>query len=135
MKGRYLLVLSVVGLAISVYLVAKTADPSSVACSIGGGCETVLSSDYAKIFGVSVAAYGALWYLAAIGLIWLTYFKTQLDEKYFKIWVGLGLAFSLYLLGLEIFVIHAYCTWCLASLAVVILITALTFAKKKLDVR
>lgn len=123
-KARLLFSLSVVGFLVSLYLVAKTADPSSVACSIGGGCETVLSSQYARLFGVSVATYGALWYLGIALIIYLSYFRSSLNRNILRLGLAAGLLFSLYLLGLEIFVIRAYCTWCLVSLGVVVAMTA-----------
>jgi len=121
MKAKILLVLSLIGLGISAYLVAKTADPSSVACSIGGGCETVLSSSYAKILGISVATYGVAWYIGCVALIYFSYFQPKLKSIYLTGWLVAGMLFSLYLLSLEIFKIHAYCTWCLTSLVVVAL--------------
>lgn len=130
MKARILFVLAVAGIFISSYLVTKTNDPSSVICSLGGGCETVLSSSYAKLLGISVAWYGVAWYVATLAIIYFSLFVKKLDLMYLKATILAGLAFSLYLLGLEIFVIHAYCTWCLASLAVVVIMTAITFSIK-----
>ena len=74
MRQRILVVLIVAGMLISGYLLWKSADPASVACSIGGGCETVLSSSYSKLFGFPVAAFGLFWYLAGLALVWVTPF-------------------------------------------------------------
>ena len=126
-----MVVLAAAGLLVSIYLVAKTADPSSVVCSIGGGCETVLSSQYSKIFGLPVAWLGIAWYVVTLILIWLVYFKRSWAQMYFWLWATVGLLFSLYLLYLEKFQIHAYCTWCLSSLAIVVLINALSWGKSK----
>lgn len=119
------------GILVSGYLLLKTNDPSSVVCSIGGGCETVLSSQYAKLFGLPVAGLGIFWYLAALVLVWLVYFKRIWAELPLRIWAIGGLAFSLYLLYLEKYQIGAYCTWCLVSLGLAVLINGLIFIKKK----
>lgn len=131
MKQRLLVILIVAGILISGYLFWKTFDPSSVTCSIGGGCETVLSSRYAKIYGLPVAGMGIFWYLAALILTWLVYFRRIWAELPLRIWAVIGLAFSLYLLYLEKYQIGAYCTWCLVSLGLVVLINGLVFFKKK----
>jgi|SRR3990167_5201451 len=131
MRSKILLIAVVVGIVVSGYLYLKTLDPSSVTCSIGGGCETVLSSQYAKIFGLPVAGLGVLWYLVSLLLVWLVYFKRIWATLPFQIWVSIGLVFSLYLLYLEKYKIGAYCTWCLVSLGLVILIFTLIFAKKR----
>lgn len=131
MKQRLLVIFIVAGILVSGYLFWKTFDPSSITCSIGGGCETVLSSRYAKIYGLPVAGMGVFWYLATLVLVWLVYFKRIWAELPLRIWAVVGLAFSLYLLYLEKYQIGAYCTWCLISLGLVVLINGLIFIKKK----
>jgi uncharacterized membrane protein len=128
--ARSLTILAAAGLLVSIYLTFKTYDPSSVACSIGGGCETVLSSDYAKILGIPVSVFGILWYVIQLGLIYFLLVKKSSSPSLLRIWAALGLVFSLYLLYLEAFVIHAYCTWCLVSLAIVIATVVLLFWPK-----
>jgi len=130
-KSRLLVILAVAGILVSGYLFWKGADPASVTCSIGGGCETVLSSPYAKMFGFPVAGLGIIWYVVALTLVWLVYFRRVWAELPIQIWAAFGLAFSFYLLYLEKYKIGAYCTWCLVSLGLVILITVLVFAKTR----
>ena len=129
---RVLVVLSVAGILVSVYLTFKTYDPSSVACSIGGGCETVLSSDYAKLLGIPVSIFGIFWYVAMLGLLYFSTIKKAALRVQIEVWVVLGLLFSLPLLYLEAFVIHAYCTWCLVSLGIVSLMNILIFLPNKM---
>lgn len=126
-----LLILVVAGALISGYLYWKTSDPSLVSCSIGGGCETVLSSHYARIYGFPIAGLGLIWYLAALLLVYLVYFRRVWAELPMQIWAVGGLVFSFYLLYLEKYRIGAYCTWCLVSLGLVVLINAVIFAKKR----
>lgn len=134
MRTRWLAVLAVAGIIVSAYLTIQSHDPASVICSIGGACEVVLSSKYAFIFGVPVSAFGLAWYLALLAIIWalsagvgsLSRLKITV-----KAWAILGLIFSLYLLSVEMFILHAYCTWCLVSLGLVLLINALVFIKTK----
>ncbi|MEX0594646.1 MAG: vitamin K epoxide reductase family protein [Patescibacteria group bacterium] len=116
---RPLIILATAGLLVSIYLTFKTYDPASVACSIGGGCETVLSSSYAKIFGIPVSIFGIVWYIGGLILIYLALIKGTVSQGWIKYWAVAGLAFSLYLLAMEIFYIHAYCTWCMVSLGIV----------------
>lgn len=83
------------------------------------------------MFGLPVAGFGVLWYIVALILVWLVYFKRIWATLPFQIWTLSGLGFSFYLLYLEKYKIGAYCTWCLVSLGLVVLITSLVFAKKK----
>jgi len=83
------------------------------------------------MFGFPVAGLGIVWYLVALLLVWLVYFKRTWAILPFQLWAVAGLGFSLYLLYLEKYKIGAYCTWCLVSLGLVILIFLVVFAKKK----
>ncbi|HSX42373.1 MAG TPA: vitamin K epoxide reductase family protein [Candidatus Saccharimonadales bacterium] len=130
-RAKALFVLIIFGFLVSLYLTLKAHHPESVACSIGGACETVLSSRYAWLFGVSVAVWGLIWYAAGLILAYLAFFKRTYPWFYFLVWSVGGVVFSLYLLGLEAFKIHAYCTWCLSSLAAVVIIFLLTLTSRK----
>ncbi len=106
---------ALVGLADSAYLTAQHYSGSEVPCSIISGCELVLTSTYAEIFGIPTALYGALAYFAAFSLSLLVFY----GYKY--LWGLFGLltigmfAFTVWLLYLQAFVIQAFCQFCLLS--------------------
>ena len=118
-------VLALVGAAIAAYLTyAKYAD-ATIACTTGG-CETVQSSDYAEILGLPVSVLGLVGYLAI--------FASTLAHGETARVIGAslalgGLAFSAYLLIVQIVAIGAFCQWCLASDVVVLLLAAATVAR------
>ena len=93
-----------------------------------GGCEVVLTSEYSVIFGIPLALLGSLFYLSVIILcvLILTNFK-EIFLKLFYLLAGWGLIFSLFLLALQAFVIHAFCQYCLLSLATSTGIAVLAF--------
>lgn len=72
-----------------------------------------------------------VWYGAGLILTYLTFSKRSYPWFYFFVWAFGGVVFSLYLLSLEAFVIHAYCTWCLSSLVAVLFIFVLTLTARK----
>ena len=127
-RARTLLVLGVAGLVISAYLTYKSSNPLGIPCSIGQ-CEQVLTSQYAKLFGLPVSAFGLAWYVGLLAVTWWVYIKRIWSPMVAMGWVLSGLLFSLYLLYLEAFVIHAYCIWCLSSLGLVVLINVLVLTK------
>ncbi len=130
-KGKWIFALITFGFLVSFYLTLKAHSPDTVVCSIGGSCEVVLSSKYASLFGLPVSGWGMLWYAVGLVLAYLTFAKKTYPWLYFLIWALGGLFFSLYLLGLETFKIHAYCTWCLSSMFAVALIFVLTLTARK----
>jgi uncharacterized membrane protein len=91
-----------------------------------GGCETVQTSPYAVLFGIPVAAYGVVGYLALFVVALLALRPAAVaDGKWNLLLLGLstvGLLFTLYLTYLELFVIHAICRWCVGSAVVIAVI-------------
>jgi len=100
------------GIGIAAYLTWVHYDEGALVCVAGGGCETVQQSSYAEIAGLPVALLGLVSYTIVLGLIvW--------DTPYARLGAAslalIGLAFSVYLLVLQLFVIDAVCVWCLAN--------------------
>ena len=120
-----LLLLSLLGIGISVYLVYIHYTGLQPACVPGMECETVLTSKYAQMWGIPVSLMGMLLYTGLfVSSLWLIIKRTQHKGLaaigHYTLSLS-GTIFSLYLLYLEAFVIHDYCTWCLASLAVMLI--------------
>lgn len=119
------------GLLVSVYLLLyKLGVLGSLVCGAEGGCERVQASRYAVFLGVPVAAYGVCGYLLLLVLALWGLRPDQVGRPIATRWLaglsGLGVLFSLYLLGLELFVIHAICRWCTASGVIIALICAVS---------
>jgi len=108
---------ALVGLADAIYLTINHYTGEKVPCSVTGGCEAVLTSAYAEIGGVPLAAFGALAYFAAFSLAILAAFGNRLMWKLFGVQAALMAAFSLWLVYLQAFVIREYCQFCLLSAA------------------
>ena len=105
-------VVALAGIGIAAYLTWVHYDEGALVCVAGGGCETVQQSSYAEIAGLPVALLGLMSYAVVLGLIvW--------DTPYARLGAAtlafVGLAFSIYLLVLQLFVIDAVCVWCLAN--------------------
>lgn len=115
---------SVVGIALSLYLTWTYAIGSSPACLGGsGGCETVQSSPYSRLLGIPVAALGLGGYAALLVSAALRGVVGILSGLFLAL---LGALYSGYLTWLEVFVIGALCQWCLASAALMVAAMILT---------
>lgn len=106
------------GLADAVYLTIKHYTGEKVPCSIVEGCEQVLTSSYAEIFGIPLAAFGAGAYFVAFSLAILTAFGNRSMWTFFGAQVSLMLLFTVWLVYLQAFVIGAFCQFCLVSAAI-----------------
>ena len=125
-----ILVLAFLGLADSWYLAQSALTGTDLTCSIEGldQCNVVAQSEYSWLFGIPLALYGAAFYvfffvLAAVMLAVRNPILTRV-----LYWGSvIGLLASLYFLYLQVFLIKALCIYCLASLAISVLLFALVW--------
>jgi len=112
--------LALAGLMLSTYmLLQRLGYLGALACGPGGGCERVQASRWSEFLGFPVAAYGVLGYLGLFAVAFAgvqgRWAEHPGPTRLLVLLSGLGVAFSLYLTYLELFVIHAICRWCVAS--------------------
>lgn len=109
--------LALIGLADSVYLTVHHFTAEPVPCSLISGCETVLTSSYAEIAGIPLAAFGAAAYFIAFSLALLAAFGNRLMWTLFGVQVTLMALFTAWLIYLQAVVLEAFCQFCLISAA------------------
>ena len=117
--------LSLVGLADSIYLTIQHVTGESLRCTIISGCSEVLSSKYAQVGPIPLAGIGAVAYFCVFSLAVLAAFAYNFARPVLLIVVGLMFLTTLWLLYLQAFVIGHFCQYCLLSAAVTILLTVL----------
>ena len=111
-------IVSLIGLADSLYLTVEHVSGRSVICTIVAGCSEVLSSPYAVVAGVPLALLGAAAYFSVFSLATLAAFGYRVAAKLLTVLVLVMFLVSLWLIYLQAFVIHAFCQFCLLSAAV-----------------
>jgi uncharacterized membrane protein len=111
-----LVFVALLGLLDSTYLSFSTLGGTSLVCGEFGDCDGVVSSQYSKIFGISVAYLGFLYYA--------TFFFLSLTLATFK---KSGLIFPLFLLSLvgigasawfvfaQLVLLQSVCVYCMVS--------------------
>ena len=129
-KGaRVIPILALLGLADSGYLAALHWQGELPPCGGYVGCDLVNTSRFADVFGVPVAAFGALlyatllvaamWRIRSSGRSWV--YGTLLLYAL----VLAGAVFMAYLTAIELFVLRAVCYWCVALALVTLLLLIL----------
>ncbi len=123
--------LALASLGVAIYLARAEISGGHVLCL--SDCDVVHSSEWAWLFGVvpvgAFGAFGALSLLAAWGLSFH-------PRERVAAWAGaaalglslFGVAFSVYLTFLELFVIGAMCEWCVANAVIMAIVAALQLA-------
>lgn len=127
-------ILAWVGLLVCLLLVQESSSGGMRICPVGSGCQAVLSSRYAFMFGISLSWLGALFYagllvicLAVLGIGSPGWRQRLVSVALFA--SVAGVSFTAGLMYLQIFVIHAFCSFCMFSAGIqVALLVALSMA-------
>jgi len=107
-----LVLVAAAGIALATYLTYVHYQPGALICPTSGGCETVQHSKYAELAGIPVAILGlAFWIAALVLVLW----DSELARTLVVALAMIGMAFSIYLVVLQLFVIDATCTWCMLN--------------------
>ena len=111
--GWILVALDVVGLLIAGYLSVVELGGGVPSCGPLRGCETVATSEYARIGGIPVAVFGVALsvVLLTLALAWIRTDNPLLLDVHCGLSL-IGVIFEVYFLSLQVFVIHAVCVWC-----------------------
>ena|SRR5436190_17803098 len=128
---------ALVGLADAIYLTVHHYTATAVPCGLTDGCEMVLTSAYAEIFGIPLGVFGAAAYFAAFALAFLSAYGHDLTWKLFGLVATLMAIFSAYLIFVQAYYINTFCQYCLlsaltsTSLFVLFIVSLITKPKQK----
>ena len=115
---RISLALALLGILVSAYMTVYKLTENPNMCLGNGGCSTVNSSKYAEVYGIPVAVIGIGGYLSIMALLWMEHRNSFLGANGTLVIFGLalvGLLFTLYLIYVELALIHALCPFCVTS--------------------
>jgi len=117
MKKYLLVLLSFLGVVDAAYLTSQHYSNLSVPCGINiSDCDLVLKSSYSEIFGIPLSLIGLFYYSLLFVFIILSVFKNKsLWKKFVVVITSGGVAFSAWLVYLQLFVIHSICIYCMLS--------------------
>ena len=115
---RSSLALAALGMLVSIYMTIYKLTENPNMCLGNGGCSIVNSSRYAQVYGIPVAVIGVGGYLAILLLLWMEQRNRFLSDNGTLAVFGLaliGFLFTVYLIYVELALIHALCPFCVTS--------------------
>src|SRR5574340_1319215 len=125
--SRVSVILAILGLLVALYMTVFKLTDNQKMCLGNGGCSVVNNSVYSEVYGVPVAVVGALGYAAILAVSLLAGRWSFLRRNAALLNFGLcltGFLFTVYLIYVEIALIHAICPFCLASQAIMTMLFA-----------
>lgn len=128
MNPIYLIILSLIGFAVSFYIYYSKKYDKPMYCPIGKDCDSVVKSKYGKTFGVENTIPGMIYYVLIFAYGFLlnrNIFKGHIIY-YFVVSASVGsVLFSVYLTAVQAFVLKKWCEYCIVSTIASILILIL----------
>ena len=110
--------LATLGLLVAIYMTIYKFFPESNMCIGSGGCEAVNASKYSEVNGIPVAAVGVIGYLSILGIFWLErkndFFRANGSMILFGVTL-IGFFFTVWLVYIEVALLHKYCPFCITS--------------------
>ncbi len=120
------------GFVIAFYIYHRKHEKKPLVCPLRSNCETVITSKYSHFLGIPIEFLGMTYYG---GVFLIHAFMLAMPALATTTELRLGLAastlaffFSLYLISLQAFVLKQWCTWCLTSATLCVLIFFITLA-------
>jgi uncharacterized membrane protein len=121
--------MSGVGILLTAYLSWTALSGGAVqGCTVGGGCDTVLTSRWATLLGLPTSLWGLLGYAALAGIA----FVRRADTHWSSAWTVAfwGVCYSVYLTVVSLTILQSACPYCLTSLALMSAILALVVRQR-----
>jgi uncharacterized membrane protein/glutaredoxin len=127
-----LVALSSVGMLLTGYLTFAAFTGGGVqGCSVGGGCDTVLTSRWATLLGLPTSLWGFLGYAALAAVA----FVRRADKHWSWAWTlaFFGVCYSVYLTVVSLTILQSACPYCLTSLALMTGILTLVVLQRPVE--
>jgi uncharacterized membrane protein len=109
---------AVLGGLVSIYMTVFKLTENQSMCLGNGGCSVVNNSIYSEVYGIPVSVIGILGYGGLVAAILLQDRAAGLGDNGLLLIFGLalvGFLFTVYLIYVEIALIHALCPFCITS--------------------
>ena len=133
MRKLILFGLSLLGVFDAGFLWWMYASPSRPMVCTGNGCDVVRASSFAHFWGIPTPAFGVAMYAALALLVFVGPLSGERWGKRLTYGIAAitaaGFLVSLFLSGIEAFVLHHWCEWCVASAVIVTIMFALALVE------
>ena len=123
-RSALIAILAFTGMVDALYLsIKRNAGP--IPCHVTHGCTDVLTSRYSEIGGIPLSWIGLAFYITILSLAVFKVFEDPEQPLNFPLsaifyLTGTGLVISALLVGVQAFILKAFCEYCLLSAALVL---------------
>lgn len=123
-------VLAFCGFMVAKHIYKQKRSNKKLVCPIRFDCHTVVHSGYSKLVGIPVEIFGMIYYgLITISYLFLVFMPGAMPVILVNFLIAMSCVaflFSVYLIGIQIFVLKKGCSWCIVSAIISMTIFVLT---------
>src|SRR6266568_1037456 len=119
-----MLALTLIGIAVAVYVARGNYTGQPLWCPIIDGCNAVVNSPYSRVFGVPMSYFGFIYYLYMFALAARLAFEPFAQPLRLRaiLYAAMGAISSMYFIYLQLGFIREICSYCLISAVVSVLL-------------
>ena len=132
MNPFHLFALSIIGFSVSLYLYNSKINNKKIFCLMGRDCDEVVKSTYGQTFGIENTLIGIIYFVLIFiyGILSLNgnVFKGTLIYYFIVSASFASVLFSVYLTGVQAFVLKKWCDYCIVSSVTSLLILVVLLA-------
>ncbi|KXK14643.1 MAG: Vitamin K epoxide reductase [Chloroflexi bacterium OLB14] len=130
--NRVLYLALIVGLGVGIYMSIFKATGNEAMCLGNGDCAIVTESRFSKINGIAVPHIGLIGNIALLAVLFFESKNSFLRKNgtllFFALALG-GFLFTLWLIYLEIFILQAFCPFCITAQTCMVIVFALAVTR------
>jgi uncharacterized membrane protein len=112
-----MLALTLIGIAVAIYVAQGSYTGQPLWCPILDGCNAVVNSPYSRVLGVPMSYFGFIYYLYMFALAARLAFEPFSKSLRFRaiLYAAMGAVSSVYFMYLQLRFIHEVCSYCLIA--------------------
>lgn len=111
----FITVLALAGFYIARHIDDRKKRGKKLICPLRMSCDTVIGSSYSTLFGVPLELLGMGYYGLTVVLHMVVFFGIVPNPLYMLIIASVAFLFSLYLVLVQAYKLHSWCSWCVGS--------------------
>ncbi len=124
----FIAVLAIAGFYIARHIHDHKKKGKKLICPFRMSCDTVIGSSYSTLFGIPLELLGMGYYGLTAVLHVVVFFGIVPTPLYMLVIAGIAFLFSMYLVLVQAYKLHSWCSWCVGSAIISTVIFFLSFS-------
>ncbi len=124
-----IILLAAIGFIITYTIAKKKSQKKPLICPLRAHCDAVIHSEYSSFWGIHLEYIGMIYYAIILSsyALYAADIIPQMIMNFVAAMTIIAFLFSVYLTGVQAFVLKNWCTWCVTSAIICTFIVSIVF--------